>query len=42
MFTGSLKFNLDPEDMVNDDEIIDLLKKAQLESLLDGDKDGLY
>jgi len=28
MFTGTLRFNLDPEKRANDDEIIDLLIKA--------------
>jgi hypothetical protein len=34
MFTGSLRFNLDPEDLVSDSRIIDLLKEAKLEELL--------
>ena len=30
MFTGSLRFNLDPEGRADDDDIIALLKRAQL------------
>ena len=37
MFTGTLKFNLDPEDKVPDETIKDLLKRAQLEDILYGD-----
>jgi len=28
MFTGTLKFNLDPENKIDDEEILKLLKKA--------------
>lgn len=42
MFTGTLKFNLDPEGKIDDSEIEDLLKKAQLENILYGDPDGIY
>lgn len=42
MFTGTLRFNLDPEGKVDDDEISDLLKKAQLENILYGDPQGLH
>ena len=38
MFTGTLKFNLDPEGNATDDEIKSLLARAQLQNLL---KDGL-
>lgn len=41
MFTGSLRFNLDPENKRTDHEIIDLLQKAQLQSLLDNDPNGI-
>lgn len=34
LFTGSLRFNIDPEGKRTDEEIITLLKKAGLESLL--------
>ena len=36
LFSGTLRFNLDPFDEVQDDRIIDLIKKAGLEYLLDG------
>ena len=36
LFSGTLRFNLDPFDEVSDDKIIDLIKKAGLEYLLDG------
>ena len=36
LFSGTLRFNLDPFDEVSDDRIIDLIKKAGLEYLLDG------
>jgi len=41
MFTGTLKFNLDPEDEVSDDRIIALLKKAKLDGLLHKNPKGL-
>ena len=41
MFTGTLRFNLDPEGIVEDDRIIELLKDAQLEELLNKDPKGL-
>lgn len=41
MFTGTLRFNLDPEGKASDDEIIELIKDAQLQSLLDGNPKGL-
>ena len=37
MFTGTLRFNLDPEKKANDDEIINLLIQAQLENFLNND-----
>ena len=36
MFSGSLRFNLDPFDEANDDRITELIKKAGLEYLLEG------
>ena len=36
LFSGTLRFNLDPFDEVSDNRIIDLIKKAGLEYLLDG------
>lgn len=41
MFTGTLKFNLDPMGVVPDEAMEDLLKKAQLEDMLYGDPKGL-
>ena len=41
MFTGSLRFNLDPEGKVTDERIIDLLKEAQLEDLINKDVKGI-
>lgn len=41
MFTGTLRFNLDPEKRASDNEIIDLLIKAQLENFLNNDQEGL-
>jgi len=34
LFTGSLRFNIDPENLKTDSEIIDLLLEAGLEDLL--------
>jgi len=36
MFSGSLRFNLDPFDEANDERITELIKKAGLEYLLEG------
>ena len=36
LFSGTLRFNLDPFDEVSDDRIIDLINKAGLEYLLEG------
>ena len=36
LFTGSLRFNLDPFDQVSDERIHELIKKAGLEYLLEG------
>jgi ABC-type bacteriocin/lantibiotic exporter with double-glycine peptidase domain len=41
MFTGTLRFNLDPEGLVPDEEIETLLLKAQLQNILYGDQLGL-
>ena len=41
MFSGSLRFNLDPFNKVPDNEIIDLLMKANLMNVLNGDEKGL-
>ena len=41
MFTGTLRFNLDPEGVCDDDEIIALLRRAELGDILDGDPKGL-
>ena len=36
MFSGTLRFNLDPFDEASDERIIDLIKKANLEYILEG------
>ena len=36
LFTGSLRFNLDPFDQESDERILELIKKAGLEYLLEG------
>ena len=41
MFTGSLRFNLDPEGNTHDDEMIALLKQAQLQNILESHAEGL-
>jgi len=41
MFTGTLRFNLDPEGKVIDREILDLLQKAQLQNLINSDSKGI-
>lgn len=41
MFTGSLRFNLDPEGKTDDDAIIALLKRAQLQNILESHAEGL-
>jgi hypothetical protein len=34
MFTGTLRFNLDPEGKSNEKKIMELMKEAQLEDLI--------
>lgn len=34
MFTGTLRFNLDPEQNISDEKIMEVLKAAQLDDLL--------
>lgn len=41
LFTGSLRFNLDPESKVADEVIINLLRRAELSHVLDNDPKGL-
>jgi len=41
MFTGSLRFNLDPENRISNDRIVEVLKEAQLEDLLNKNEKGL-
>ena len=41
MFTGTLRFNLDPDSRVSDERICELLREAKLESLLEKDPLGL-
>ena len=42
IFSGTLKFNLDPEEKCNDQRIMELLRAAQLDELLNKDPRGLY
>ncbi|CDW75163.1 multidrug resistance-associated protein 1-like [Stylonychia lemnae] len=42
MFTGSLKFNLDPENKISDDVVLQLLNKANLQDLINKDSKGIY
>lgn len=37
MFTGTLRFNLDPEATVSDERIVELLREAKLDELLHKD-----
>jgi len=37
MFTGTLRFNLDPDSLNSDDRIKEILHKAQLDDLLGRD-----
>jgi len=41
MFTGTLRFNLDPENKATDQDILHLIKDAQLQSLIDNNPKGL-
>lgn len=41
MFTGTLRFNLDPENTCSDERILEVLKKASLEDLLQREDKGL-
>ena len=41
MFTGTLRFNLDPENKCTDEVILDLLNRAQLQGVLQSDPRGL-
>ena len=41
MFTGTLRFNLDPESTCSDERILEVLKKASLEDLLNREDKGL-
>jgi ABC-type multidrug transport system fused ATPase/permease subunit len=41
MFTGTLRFNLDPDNQVSDERIIALLREAKLEDLLNKDEKGI-
>ena len=41
MFTGTLRFNLDPEGVCEDAEIVRLLRLAELTSILESDQKGL-
>jgi ABC-type transport system involved in cytochrome bd biosynthesis fused ATPase/permease subunit len=41
MFTGTLRFNLDPDKNCKDEEIENLLRQSQLDSLLDSNSEGI-
>lgn len=41
MFTGTLRFNLDPEYTVSDERILELLHEAKLDDLIAKDPRGL-
>lgn len=41
MFTGTLRFNLDPESTCSDERILEVLKKASLDDLLNREDKGL-
>ena len=41
MFTGTLRFNLDPENKVSNQRILELLKEAQIDHILQKDPLGL-
>jgi ABC-type multidrug transport system fused ATPase/permease subunit len=41
MFTGTLRFNLDPENICTDDDIEILLRQSQLDSLIDSNSEGI-
>ena len=41
LFSGTLRFNLDPYDHFNDDELKEAIKHVNLTSLLEGDSKGL-
>lgn len=42
MFTGTLRFNLDPEEKTSDERIVELLREANLDDLLAKDPKGIY
>ena len=41
MFTGTLRFNLDPENRASNNRILEVLKEAQIDSILQKDPLGL-
>ena len=41
MFTGTLRFNLDPDSIIPDERILEVLKEAKLEELVQKDPQGL-
>lgn len=41
MFTGTLRFNLDPENRVSDERILELLREAKLEDLVNKSEKGI-
>jgi ABC-type multidrug transport system fused ATPase/permease subunit len=42
MFTGTLKYNLDPENKYDDEKCVSLLRRAKLEELLNKDSKGIH
>ena len=42
MFTGTLRFNLDPEEKIPEDRILDVLKAATLEKMVQKHPLGLW
>ena len=42
MLTGTLRFNLDPENLVSDERIIELIKEAKLGELVNKDPKGVF
>lgn len=42
MFTGTLRFNLDPANKVSDERIYSLLREAKLEDLVNKDEKGIH
>ena len=41
MFNGTLRYNLDPENVCDDDELQELLTDAGLDEVVSREKDGI-